>query len=346
MIVNGSSNIGGGGGGTAENLDAYLVCLGKGQRLSITSIANGGGGVEITVSSVHNLIIGDTIELLNTNSDPTINGDYTITAIVSTTTVRIAGTITTAGDSGQLNSKHVTDPAKDIGMKIEWHDGLATGTANAKTGAFFFDRTDLRMKFIPEATIVNDVVTGGTLGDLEVGNVYADNIVYRNDFDAHTILKADVDNIPIPLTVPEDHIVGRLAGGNITALSIQDIIQNLLCTSERFSVAGGASQDVDSSLSLSYVSTSGTGAASGNFADGTYDCQQKTIIMSSMAVGSEYHLTFTGNNLIDPGSGGVGGSGRKAIFTCPGQTLVLTWDNSTMKWYITGGSGADIEIII
>lgn len=346
LIVNGSTNIGGSsGGGTAENVDAYLLCLGKGQRLDITNIANGGGGIEITVSSVHNLVLGDTIELLNTNCDPTIDGSYTITAIVSTTTVRIAGSITTGGDSGQLNSKHVTDPGKDVGIKIEWHDGGATGTANAKTGAIFFDRSDLRMKYIPEATIVNDVVTGGALGDLEVDNVYANNIVYRNDFDANTILKADTDNTPVPLTVPEDHIVGRLTGGVITALSIQDIIQNLLCTSERFSVAGAAAQDVDETKSLSYITTTGTGIATGNIADGTYDCQQKTIIMSAMDAGTEYHLTFTGNNFIDPGSGGVGGTGRKAIFNCSGQTIVLTWDNSTMKWYITGGSGADIEII-
>jgi hypothetical protein len=42
-------------------------------------------------------------------------------------------------------------------------------------------------------------------------------------FDANTILKADVDNTPQALTVSEGTVVGRLAGGSISAVSAADL---------------------------------------------------------------------------------------------------------------------------
>lgn len=42
-------------------------------------------------------------------------------------------------------------------------------------------------------------------------------------FDANTILKADADNVPEALTIPVDTVVGRLTGGEITALSTSDV---------------------------------------------------------------------------------------------------------------------------
>lgn len=43
--------------------------------------------------------------------------------------------------------------------------------------------------------------------------------VMESDFDANTILKADADDTPIVLTVPEQTLVGRITGGIITALT-------------------------------------------------------------------------------------------------------------------------------
>lgn len=44
--------------------------------------------------------------------------------------------------------------------------------------------------------------------------------VARTLFDAHTILYAIADNTPLPLTVTEQTLVGRLTGGNISAVAI------------------------------------------------------------------------------------------------------------------------------
>jgi len=46
-----------------------------------------------------------------------------------------------------------------------------------------------------------------------------DDAVLDSDFDANTILAANVNDTPLPLTVAEDRIVGRASGGNIAALT-------------------------------------------------------------------------------------------------------------------------------
>lgn len=47
--------------------------------------------------------------------------------------------------------------------------------------------------------------------------------VAQSTYDANTILKADVDNTPEALTVAEDRIVGRVTGGEITALTAAQV---------------------------------------------------------------------------------------------------------------------------
>lgn len=42
-------------------------------------------------------------------------------------------------------------------------------------------------------------------------------------FDANTILKADTDDTPVALTVPEDALVGRESGGNIASLNATQV---------------------------------------------------------------------------------------------------------------------------
>ena len=277
LFVTGSSNIGGGGGGGGfGEVDEYILCLGKGQDLFVSSIVDSGSGNVDVTTATHNLVTGDTVTFTNTDSDPVIDGTYTAT-VISTTVVRVAaGPLTTSGTTGNMRTSHVIDQGKDIGICFKWHDGLVTGTANQNEGFFGFDRSTERFKFVPDSSVTASVVSG-TLGDIEakdsffenvtastltdtevvfastggllvsdsdmtynsttntltVPNVNADNLVEKADFDANTILKADVDDTPIALTVPEDTIVGRIAGGQITALTPAEV-SNLLNLSGNF----------------------------------------------------------------------------------------------------------------
>jgi len=60
--------------------------------------------------------------------------------------------------------------------------------------------------------------------------------VLRSLFDANTILKADTDNTPVALTVTEQTLVGRLTGGNISAVAI-GIADNNIVQIDHASVA-------------------------------------------------------------------------------------------------------------
>jgi len=59
----------------------------------------------------------------------------------------------------------------------------------------------------------NAWITIGKLADSALGHVGKDL------FDANTILKADSDNTPVALSVPEGRIIGRKSGGSIAALT-------------------------------------------------------------------------------------------------------------------------------
>jgi hypothetical protein len=262
LFVTGSTNIGGGSGGSGT-VDDYIICIGEGQDLAITSIVSSGVNTVDITTPVHNLINGDQISVSFTDSTPAIDGDYTVT-VISTTVVQVtySGSISVSGTTGNVRSRHVIDVGRDIGICIDWHDGIVTGTTNANQGFFGFDRSSERFTFVPDATIVADIVSG-SVGDVEFAKAYlenaevstltatqvvfagtnglletdtgmtynsttntltvdqveADNLVEKEDFDANTILKADSDNTPVALVVPEDTIVGRLAGGQITALT-------------------------------------------------------------------------------------------------------------------------------
>jgi hypothetical protein len=47
--------------------------------------------------------------------------------------------------------------------------------------------------------------------------------VLESDFDANTILAATADDTPLPLTIPEQTIVGRITAGNIDALTATEV---------------------------------------------------------------------------------------------------------------------------
>jgi len=48
-------------------------------------------------------------------------------------------------------------------------------------------------------------------------------IVLRSTYDAQTILAATTDDIPVPLSVTEQTVVGRITDGNIAALSVAQL---------------------------------------------------------------------------------------------------------------------------
>lgn len=337
LFVTGSTNISGGGGGGSGTVDDFIVCLGKGQDLAISSIVSSGANTVDVTTTTHNLVNGDVITITDTDSTPVIDGNYTV-SVVSSSIVQITftGSITVSGTTGNLRSKHVTDPAKDVGICFDWHDGVTTGTANANNGFFGFDRSSERFKYIPDATITSSVVSG-TLGDLEFNKAYltnaevstltdtevvfastngllvsdsgmtynsttntlsvdqvvANNLISDTDFDANTILKADTDDNPVLLTVPEETLVGRLSGGVITALTAAQVNNFLGTTSSSFE---RISPIVTSSISSIGLGTPSTITTSSSHGLTTSDTVTISGSDSTPSIDGNYTVTVTGTN--------------------------------------------------
>lgn len=294
LFVTGTTNIGVSGGGTGSGtVDDYIVCLGKGQDLAIVGISNSGSTVTIT-TALHSLVIGDIVTISGTSTTESLDGVYTITTVPSTTTftIEFTGSLTVLTPvEGNVRTKHVDESGKDVGVCIDWHDGVIPGTDGAKKGFFGFDIESLRFKYIPDGDISAAYSVSGDVGDVEFAHAYltntsvssltssrivfaginglltdnlsftydsllstlsvptisatnitadsviADNLVTKQDFNANSILKADTDNIPITLDVPENTILGRKAGGVISALTVSEVnsIIGLSNTFERIS---------------------------------------------------------------------------------------------------------------
>ncbi|MBK9356794.1 MAG: hypothetical protein IPN08_05265 [Bacteroidales bacterium] len=66
---------------------------------------------------------------------------------------------------------------------------------------------------------IADRASAGIDADWTVAQTNIDGALIKNDFDANTILKADTDNNPVPLTVGEQTFVGRKTGASIAALT-------------------------------------------------------------------------------------------------------------------------------
>lgn len=72
-----------------------------------------------------------------------------------------------------------------------------------------------------KTTWVNDQVPA--INDTNLNNIESGIEGIYNEFDANTILKADVDNTPIKLAVAASRIVGRKSSGGIAALTVAEV---------------------------------------------------------------------------------------------------------------------------
>ncbi len=64
-----------------------------------------------------------------------------------------------------------------------------------------------------------DLNSDGALSQGGVGVATTDTAVLKTLFDAQTVLQATADNTPVAVTIGEQTLVGRVTGGNITALT-------------------------------------------------------------------------------------------------------------------------------
>jgi hypothetical protein len=357
--IMGDLNVIGSISASSQNIDIneYILPLGTSQVISITSLVNGPntGDVDVTTNVIHNLSVGDTVEFSNTDSVPVVDGTYTVDTVVDVDTIRVVATVlNTPGTSGGLKSLLVTDPGKDVGIQVNWHTGVTTGTSEAETGFFGFKRDTLKWTFFERGLNTNDVFTG-TLGNIEL---YKAHVTRMSGFILDGTLNAGsqtvfgsnfnidggtIDNTAIGSTIASTGRFTTLTSTIHANLEDLTLAGNLNYSCEEFTVSSvlpirnPLTNTVVSFINVSGVSFTSTG---NTMADGTVNCQVKKLVVGSMGTGCEYHLNFTAGKLIAPDACSPGSDATLIKFKRKGQGVELLWYDTLSAWVLSGGSGA------
>jgi hypothetical protein len=348
------------------DINTYILPLGTSQLLDISSVVNYStiGNLKVTVTSVHNLSIGDQVILKNTTSIPSSDGTYNITGIIGTKEFIVVkdGGITTDGVvGGTVKSNLTTYQGKDVGIQVNYwtttgNVNLTSGTLGYKTGFFGFKNSTERWSYYKNASISNSVVTGD-LSDIEVNKVFASrlsgfvldgnvttgsNAVVGSNFQ---IAGGNINSTPIGVNSAQPGRFTNLSNTFSASFSNVTLNSSLAYTFERYTLSSGGLQTRNPSTSFvislfsvsgpNYTSSSGTMPSnSANIADGTF----KILVCNSMGVGSSHTVFFGTNKLITPNPLNSTAQATRITFKRQGQSAQLIFDaqgnNNQGSWIL------------
>lgn len=353
-----------------SDLNRYILPLGTSQYLDITNISNYSGAlsgnIKVTVNATHNFSIGDSILIKNTNSTPKIDNIFNITGIASGTEFIITNTssLTGSGTTGIVKSNLTTFQGKDVGIQVNYwttvgNVSLTSGSLGYKTGFYGFKSSSQRWVYYKDA-IINDNIVSGTLSDIEVNKVFANNLsgfvldgavsagsnaIIGSNFQ---ISGGNINSTPIGVNLPQ---TGRFTNlTNTVAANLRNVTMtsSLVYSIDRYTISSGfpiraplltTIVSIFSVTSPSFTGGMGTiESSSASIPDGT----MKIIVCSSMAAGSIYTLYFGPNKLIAPNPINITTQPTKIIFKRQGQCAKLLFDaqsnSGNGSWILlTGG---------
>jgi len=348
---------------TSTNIDTdvipFIYPLGTNHIVDIVSITQPTSGrIEITTDTSHFLTVGDSISIKNTNSQPDVNGVYTISSVINSTTFRISKDIilTAPGTNGKIIGNLVSDPGKDVGIQVNWHTGATTGTSAGRTGFFGFKRQTERWTFYRNGT-VTDNVFNGTLGNIEASKGFFErlsgfvldgavsagsNAIIGNNFQ---ISGGSIDGTPIGVNTANVGRFTNLTSTVQTNVNNQTVTGRMAYSTERFTVSSSNSVINPSNIHMvTFVSVNGISfGGSGTMPNGTVDGQTKTIVVSSMGSNCTYTLNFASGKLMAPNPLNPSASPTKILFKRRGQSITIIWDDISQFWVPCGGNGGYIS---
>lgn len=356
------------------DLNRYILPLGTSQYLNITNISNYpdpldpnplSGNVKIKVDSTHNLGVGDSIYIKNSNSTPKIDNSFNITSIINGTefTITNNSSLTVSGSKGIVKSNLTTFQGKDVGIQVNYwtttgNSSITSGSLGYKTGFYGFKSSSQRWVYYKDAIITDNIVSG-TLSDIEVNKVFANNLsgfvldggisagsnaIMGNNFQ---ISGGDINSTPIGVTSAQ---TGRFTNlTNTVAANLRNVTMttSLVYSIDRYSMSSGFPTrnpllstivSMFSVTSPSFTGAMGTiGSSNVDIEDGT----MKIIVCDSMADGSIYTLYFGPNKLIAPNPINISTQPTRIIFKRQGQCAKLlfnaTGDNNLGSWILLSG---------
>lgn len=142
--------------------------------------------------------LADWVIISTPNAVSSVNG---YTGVVSLTASDVGAATTSQGElADSAMQPTIYDPTNVSNDAFDM-DNMAQGTTNKYVSA-------------AEKTVIENT-SGTNTGDQDLSG-----LVEKSTYDANTILYATTDNTPAALTVGEQTVVGRVTGGNISAVSM------------------------------------------------------------------------------------------------------------------------------
>jgi hypothetical protein len=341
-----------------SDLNQYILPLGTDQILLISSITtsniSSSGNTRITTSVPNYLQNGDTVTLKNTNSIPIVDGTFTINGIINASTFLVnTSTVTSPGNTGSVTSNLATFQGKDVGIEVErWTSTVGNTQITAGSAGYvkgFYGWKDSLQKFIfyTNATINNNIVTGGVLGDVQVNKLEANKI---SGFQLEGSLQGQsyiisgtnfqiqggfIDSTPIGQNSASAGRFSNLASTISSTLENVTLTSQLNYSLERFTVDSTLQPVKNPAVTvvLSFISVLGAGfTGTGNMPAGVYDGQLKILVASSISTNCKYELSFTPGRLMSPNPINPSSIPTKITLKRRGQSVQLIWDATGMFW--------------
>lgn len=347
----------------------FIYLLGSFDKLNITSIINHSHAVHsdaevlISTAETHQLGIGAIVTLRSTNSDPVIDGTYSVTSVVSDNSFTISPDNITLplnldGTSGIVRAPIAADPGKDVGIQVNWHTGSTSGTMDSKTGFFGFKRDTKRWTFYKEGTNTEDVFNGTLLGDVEFnkGHIHklsgfelqggltaGTNLISGANF---MINGGSIDGVTIGSVVPSPANFTNLSSTNVNVTN-GTLLGNLNYSVEHVSLgSNGTSGSLAVDVIVSFVNVEDLFETELELPSGFVDGQLKTIIAARVGNDSSFRVMFGNNSLLTPFIPGSALTSptypSKILFKRQGQSVSLVWNAVESCWIPIGGNGGKV----
>ena len=340
------------------DLNQYILPLGTNSITQITTITTSNistsGNTRITTSTPNYLQIGDRITLKNTNSVPAIDGSFVVNGIINASTFLIpTPTVTAAGNTGSVTSVLVSFQGKDVGVEVDkWtstigNTQISSGSIGYNPGFYGWKDSLQKFVFYSNATISNNIVTQGVLGDIQINELYANKIsgfqldgslqggsfiIAGTNFQ---IQGGSIDSTPIGQTSAEAGRFTNLASTISSTLENVTLSSQLNYSLERFTVDSTLLpvKNPSRAVVISFISVLGAGfTGTGTMLNGIYDGQLKILVASSVNTNCKYELSFAPGSLMSPNPINPSSIPTKITLKRRGQSVQLIWDATGMFW--------------
>lgn len=361
ITLNGDVNIIGGISALSTNVNnsVYILPLGTEQLLTSSTIVNGNPGFINITTTTHNFQVGDSITIKNSTTTPPIDANYTVASIISPTVFSIARPAISDPGTGYsiISSILLTYQGKDIGLEFDfWNNttgnGVTSGSQYYVTGALVRQSTTGNLAFYTNATISNNVITSGILGDMQLNKLFTNKIsgfsldgplvggtfiIGGSNFQ---IAGGNIDNTPIGQTTAQSGRFTNLSSTVSASLQNTTLQGTLNYSIERYTLSSLlATRNPSTSTIISYVSINGaTFIGTGTMGNtGISDGFVKKISISSMGTNCQYQLAFPLGRLITPNPLN-GPLPTRMSFKRAGQSCEIMWDATLSSWILQNGN--------